>query len=129
VSAAVLSIAVLSVALLLAACGGGGTTVTTTDRPPITAALDAARKAFCRDLVAVGGGAEIRPEAIARLLPKLRHDAALYQRASDPTDAVKVRTFAAALARVRAAALGNGDAAAANAAVQRASTHLPGCTA
>jgi hypothetical protein len=124
------ALSVLTLSLLLAACGGGGGTSTPADTQPGSQnpKLAAARKAFCADLVAVGGGAEIRPEAIARLLPHLRHDTALYRLAGDRTDAARVRRFAAALARVRAAALGNGDPTAANAAAQHASAHLPSCT-
>jgi len=119
----------VAVALALPACGGNGhpSTGPTNASGSAGAKLAAARKAFCTDLVAVGGGAETRPPAIARLLPRLRHDAALYRDAGDRTDAARVRRFASALAQVRAAALGNGDPSAANAAAQQASAHLPSC--
>ena len=122
-----LALSVLALGMALPACGDGASSSTDTPTASSTAKLAAARKAFCADLVAVGGGAEIRPEAIARLLPHLRHDAALYRAAGDRADAARVRRFAAALAQVRAAALGNGDSTKANAAAQQASAHLPSC--
>ncbi|MDP9342816.1 MAG: hypothetical protein M3Q23_12145 [Actinomycetota bacterium] len=125
-----LAVSTLAVSILLPACGGGGGASSPTGNPSGSAnpELAAARKAFCRDLVAVGGGAVTRPPAIARLLPHLRKDAASYRQAGDPADAARVLAFASALARVRAAQLGHEDPTKANALVQRAAANLPNCT-
>jgi len=68
-----------------------------------------------------------RPDALARLLPKLRADVAGFAQAGDPKDAKAVHRLVLAFARLRRALVGHHGVNAATTALERVLAELPGC--
>jgi hypothetical protein len=110
---------VVVLSALLGACGGAGIPGGTSGPGTSTAsgpAVDRARRDLCHDLLLVQSG--FRPDALARLLPKLRADVDAFEQAKDAEDAQAVRRLEVAMDRLRRAVIaGRGVKQATNAVV------------
>jgi hypothetical protein len=113
---------------MLVACGSGGTPGGTSGPGPSTAsgpAVDRARRDLCHDLLLVQSG--FRPDALARLLPKLRDDVHAFEQAKDVEDAQAVRRLAVAMDRLRRAVIAGRGVRQATNAVVAVLAHLSFC--
>jgi hypothetical protein len=115
-------------AIVMAGCGGGTTGPQGRPTPRTTAPGTAERKArrdFCEDLLLIQSG--FRPDALARLLPQLRQDAAEFEGAGDHEAAQTVHRLASAVGKLRAALIDEQGVTRARNEVEAVLTHLPGC--
>ena len=121
------SLAALVIAFALAACGGGGgSNAASPTGSAGSARVAAARRALCRDLVQIGGGA-FRPDNLGRLLPKLKTDLHLLEAAGDRDLATSVRRLEQAIVKLRAALQGHGSLQRANHGMLQAVASMPNC--
>jgi hypothetical protein len=84
-----------------------------------------ARQQLCQDLLLIQSG--FRPDALGRMLPKLRADVSAFAAAGDTKDARTVHQLARAVAKLRKALLAGQGVSAASNALEAVVGHLPGC--
>ena len=99
-----------------------GSVQTRTTRSAAVVRVD---RSLCHDLLLLQTG--FRAPALGRLLPKLRHDAALYGKAGDPSDQRAVGDLVAAVTKLRSALTSGGNTTEATKGVEKALQSVPGC--
>lgn len=88
-------------------------------------AVAKAKQQLCQDLLLIQSG--FRPDALGRMLPKLRADVSAFAAAGDAQDARTVHQLVRAVAKLRKALLERHGVSAASNAVEAVVAHLPGC--
>jgi hypothetical protein len=113
-------------ALTMVGCGGGsGHPGTTAPSATVGAAQAKARRDLCEDLLLIQSG--FRPDALARLLPELKHDAAEFAHAGDRDGAREVHRLVVAVRNLRTALINQQGVSRAQNQVEAILSHLPSC--
>jgi hypothetical protein len=113
----------------LAACGGSlgppGPSSSGSSSTSADTAVAAAGQQLCQDLLLMQSG--FRPDALTRLLPKLKADATAFASAGDPRDALTVHKLVMAVKKLRKALIQQQGVTAASNKVQALIGRLPSC--
>ena len=130
-----LAAGVLALALSLAACGGGSggdhpsggasSGGSTTGSTSGGGGVEAAKRALCKDLLLIQSG--FRPDALQRLLDRLKVDRQAFVAAGDKATAKQVAKVAAATNKLRQALLNQKNVQQAQQAFANAIDKLPSC--